>query len=165
MLNLYVMRHAKSSWKNKSLQDFERPLSNKGKAEIKFISKFLKKKKIKFDLACVSSAKRTMQTYKKLIKKIKISKAIFSKKLYLTDLNVIINFIKETKLKYKNIILINHEPACKELVTKLIKKKYIKFKKKPFETSGVAKISFKKNKWKQIQYYSGNLVFFKIPSN
>ena len=46
MLNLYVMRHAKSSWKNKSLQDFERPLSNKGKAEIKFISKFLKKKKL-----------------------------------------------------------------------------------------------------------------------
>ncbi len=66
MLSLYVMRHAKSSWKNKNLIDFERPLSKKGQAEIKAILKFLKLKKIKFDLAYVSSAKRTKQTIKNI---------------------------------------------------------------------------------------------------
>ena len=45
------MRHAKSSWKNKNLIDFERPISKKGQTEIKAILKFLKIKKIKFDLA------------------------------------------------------------------------------------------------------------------
>ena len=68
MLSLYVMRHSKSSWKNKNLEDYKRPLSKKGKSEIKLITKFLKNKKTRLDLAYVSSAKRTVQTYKKLIK-------------------------------------------------------------------------------------------------
>jgi phosphohistidine phosphatase len=165
MLSLYVMRHAKSSWKNKHLKDFERPLSKKGKLEIKFISKFLKDKKIKFDLAYVSSSKRTKQTYKKLIQKIKIKQTIFSEELYLTSSDIIINFIKKTKSKFKKIILINHEPTCKKLVIKLIKKKYEKFKMKTFDTSAVAKINFKTNQWDKIKDHSGKLVFFKTMSN
>jgi phosphohistidine phosphatase len=164
MLSLYVMRHSKSSWKNKNLEDYKRPLSKKGKSEIKLITKFLKKK-TRVDLAYVSSAKRTVQTYKKLIKKVKINKIIFSKKLYLTNPSVILKFIKKTKLKYKNIILINHEPSCKKLVLKLIKKKYTKFKNEVFDTSSIAKINFDVNKWNKIKNYSGKLIFFKNPNN
>lgn len=165
MLNLYVMRHSKSSWKNKNLEDYKRPLSKKGKSEIKLITKFLKNKKTRLDLAYVSSAKRTVQTYKKLIKKVKINKIIFSKKLYLTNTSVILKFIKKTKSKYKNIILINHEPSCKRLVLNLIKKKYIKFKNEAFDTSSIAKITFDVNKWNKIKNYSGKLIFFKSPNN
>ena len=165
MLNLYVMRHSKSSWKNKNLEDYKRPLSKKAKSEIKLITKFLKNKKTTLDLAYVSSAKRTVQTYKELIKKIKISKIIFSKKLYLTDPSEILKFIKKTKSKYKNLILINHEPSCKKLVLKLIKKKYIKFKSKIFDTSSIAKINFEGDKWNKIKNYSGKLIFFKTPNN
>jgi phosphohistidine phosphatase len=165
MLSLYVMRHSKSSWKNKNLEDYKRPLSKKGKSEIKLITKFLKNKKTRLDLAYVSSAKRTVQTYKKLIKKIKIKDIIFSKKLYLTDTSIILKFIKETKSRYKNLILINHEPSCKNLVLKLIKKKYIKFKKQTFDTSSIAKINFDVNKWNRIKNYSGKLIFFKNPNN
>jgi len=165
MLNLYVMRHSKSSWKNKNLEDYKRPLSKKGKSEIKLVTKFLKNKKTRLDLAYVSSAKRTVQTYKKLIKKVKINKIIFSKKLYLTNTSVILKFIKKTKSKYKNIILINHEPSCKRLVLNLIKKKYIKFKNEAFDTSSIAKINFDVNKWNKIKNYSGKLIFFKSPNN
>jgi phosphohistidine phosphatase len=165
MLSLYVMRHSKSSWKNKHLEDYKRPLSKKGKSEIKLITKFLKNKKTRLDLAYVSSAKRTVQTYKKLIKKIKIKDIIFSKKLYLTDTSIILKFIKETKSGYKNLILINHEPSCKKLVLQLIKKKYIKFKEKIFDTSSIAKIDFEVDKWNKIKNYSGKLIFFKTPNN
>jgi len=113
MLNLYVMRHSKSSWNVPNINDFERPLSSKGRKDIKFIIKFLKKKKIKFDFAYVSSSKRTTQTFKLLKKKVIIKKEILSKKLYLTDENKIFNIIKNTKKNYKNILLVNHEPACK----------------------------------------------------
>ena len=160
MLSLYVMRHAKSSWKNKNLIDFERPLSKKGQAEIKAILKFLKIKKIKFDLAYVSSAKRTKQTFKKIKKKIKIKKFLIKKKL-----NLILNFIKTTKRKYKNLLLINHEPACKNLMIKLIKKKYLKSIKKNFATSSIAHIKFNSNNWANIKISSGELIFFKNPKD
>ena len=130
MLNLYVMRHSKSSWNDANINDFERPLSPKGRKDIKFIIKFLKRKKIKFDFAYVSSSKRTKQTFKLLKKKIKIKKEIISKNLYLTDENKIFNIIKNTKKNYKNILLVNHEPTCKNLVNKLIKKIIFYLRKK-----------------------------------
>ena len=58
------MRHSKSSWNEHNINDFERPLSKRGMKDIKLIIAFLKKKKITFDLACVSSSKRTKQTFK-----------------------------------------------------------------------------------------------------
>ena len=63
------MRHSKSSWNDNNINDFKRSLSSKGRKDIKFIIKFLKRKKIKFDLAYVSSSKRTKQTFKLLKKK------------------------------------------------------------------------------------------------
>ena len=163
MLNLYVMRHSKSSWNDNNINDFKRSLSSKGRKDIKFIIKFLKRKKIKFDLAYVSSSKRTKQTFKLLKKKIKIKKELISKKLYLSDENKIFNIIQKTKKNYKNILLINHEPACKNLVNKLIKKNYFLFKEKKFSTSSIAKINFSKKKWKKLNERSGKLVFFKRP--
>jgi phosphohistidine phosphatase len=163
MLNLYVMRHSKSSWNVPNINDFERPLSSKGRKDIKFIIKFLKKKKIKFDFAYVSSSKRTTQTFKLLKKKVIIKKEILSKKLYLTDENKIFNIIKNTKKNYKNILLVNHEPACKNLVNKLIKKNYFLFKEKKFSTSAIAKITFSIKKWKKLNERVGKLIFFKRP--
>jgi phosphohistidine phosphatase len=163
MLNLYVMRHSKSSRNVTNINDFERPLSSKGRKDIKFIIKFLKKKKTKFDFAYVSSSKRTTQTFKLLKKKVKIKKLILSKKLYLTDENKIFNIIKNTKKNYKNILLVNHEPACKNLVNKLIKKNYFLFKEKKFSTSAITKITFSIKKWKKLNERSGKLIFFKRP--
>jgi len=139
MLNLYVMRHSKSSWNEPNINDFQRPLSSKGRKDIKFIIKFLKKKKIK------------------------IKKELFSKKLYLSDENKIFNTIKKTKKNYKDILLVNHEPACKNLVSKLIKKNYFLFKEKKFSTSAIVKITFSIKKWKKLNERSGKLVFFKRP--
>jgi phosphohistidine phosphatase len=163
MLNLYVMRHSKSSWNVANINDFERPLSSKGKKDIKFIIKFLKNKKTKFDFAYVSSSKRTKQTFKLLKKKIKIKKEIFTKKLYLSNENKIFNIIKKTKKNYKNILLVNHEPACKNLVNNLIKKNYFLFKEKKFSTSAITKITFSIKKWKKLKARSGKLIFFKRP--
>ena len=135
MLNLYVMRHSKSSWNDHNISDFERPLSNRGKKDIKLIIAFLRKKKITFDLAYISSSKRTKQTFKILKNNINCKKIIYSKKFYLCSESFIINTIKNIKKKYKNILIVNHEPCCKNLVLKLIKKNKLSFVNKKFSTS------------------------------
>ena len=147
MLNLYVMRHSKSSWNARNIDDFERPLSNRGRKDIKLIIAFLKKKKITFDLAYVSSSKRTKQTFKILKKDISFKKIIYSKKFYLCSKNIILNTIRNTKKKYKNILIVNHEPCCKNLVLKLIKKNKLFFINQKFKTSAIAKLVFNIKKW------------------
>ena len=77
------MRHSKSSRNECNINDFERPLSSRGEKDIKLIIAFLKKKKIAFDLAYISSSKRTKQTFEILKNNIYCKKIIFSKKFYL----------------------------------------------------------------------------------
>ena len=165
MLNLYVMRHSKSSWNDHNINDFERPLSNRGKKDIKLIIAFLKKKKITFDLAYISSSKRTKQTFKILKNNINCKKIIYSKKFYLCSESFIINTIKNIKKKYKNILIVNHEPCCKNLILKLIKKNKLSFISKKFSTSAIAKLVFSIENWENLKNYSGNLTLFKTPKD
>jgi phosphohistidine phosphatase len=165
MLNLYVMRHSKSSWNERNINDFERPLSNRGEKDIKLIIAFLKKKKTSFDLAYISSSKRTKQTLKILKNNIYCKKIIYSKKFYLCNENFIFYKIKNTKKKYKNILIINHEPCCKNLVLKLTKKNKLSFVNKKFRTSAIAKLVFNIKNWVNLKNASGNLTFFKTPKD
>ena len=78
MYELYVMRHAKSSWSDLNLSDFERPLNGRGKKNAKLMCELFVKKKFIFDYVMVSSSKRTEKTLKIILKKLSKTKKIFS---------------------------------------------------------------------------------------
>jgi phosphohistidine phosphatase len=64
MKQIYILRHAKSSWDNKDLADFDRPLSNRGENDAKKLCSFLKKiNGIVIDKVMCSNAKRTKETF------------------------------------------------------------------------------------------------------
>jgi len=62
MRNLYLLRHAKSSWKDDSLADFERPLSGRGTKACALIARFIVSENLDFDLAISSTAIRARET-------------------------------------------------------------------------------------------------------
>ena len=64
MKRLYIVRHAKSSWKDASLDDFDRPLNKRGKKAAPEMGKRLKKLKVKPDLLLASPAVRAITTAK-----------------------------------------------------------------------------------------------------
>ena len=83
---------------------------------------FLLKRKYKFDYVLVSSSKRTSKNIENFVKKnYKPKKLISSKDLYLASENIIINTIKKIPMKYKSVLLINHEPSVKKFSTNLTK--------------------------------------------
>ena len=155
MLHLYVMRHSKSSWSDPSLDDFDRPLSKRGKNNAKLICEFFIKKNYKFDYVLVSSANRTKKTLSILLKKIATPRKIFSsKKLYLANEDRIIELIKKIPKKYKSILLINHEPTVRNLAKALTKNQnnnHFKLLNYKFPTSAFAKINFDLIEWKEIK--------------
>jgi len=169
MLELYVMRHAKSSWDNLDLPDHDRPLSTRGKRNAKKICEFFVKKKIEFDLIIVSSSKRTKKTLKILKRKIKKpKKIIISKKLYLVNENKILLKLKKIKNNYKKVLLINHEPAVTSLVNYLVKNtdnSLFKLMNYKFPTSTFAKIIFDLDKWSLINSKTGVLKNFVRPKD
>lgn len=59
---LFLLRHAKSSWKNSSLPDFDRPLTKRGRKAGKLLRKFLAGSDPGPALVICSGAKRTRET-------------------------------------------------------------------------------------------------------
>ncbi|MEL6865098.1 MAG: histidine phosphatase family protein [Bacteroidota bacterium] len=62
MKTVCLIRHAKSSWSNPSLQDIDRPLNNRGLRDAPFMAKLLKGKGISPDLIVSSPANRAFTT-------------------------------------------------------------------------------------------------------
>ena len=62
MKTLYVVRHAKSSWKYPNLDDFERPLNKRGRMNAPFMGKKIQERNIMPGLILSSPAKRARKT-------------------------------------------------------------------------------------------------------
>jgi len=62
MKTLYLYRHAKSSWKNPTLEDFERPLKGRGRRAGKSMAAYMAEHRLVPDIIVCSSAIRTRET-------------------------------------------------------------------------------------------------------
>ena len=62
MKNIYFLRHAKSSWDDYALKDFDRPLSTRGIQDADLMGNYFRSKKIKLDIIFSSPSKRTRET-------------------------------------------------------------------------------------------------------
>ena len=64
MKTLILVRHAKSDWGNPGLDDFDRPLNERGKKDAPVMAQRLRDKKVKIDAFIASPAKRAAKTAK-----------------------------------------------------------------------------------------------------
>lgn len=121
MKRLIIIRHAKSSWDNVNLTDFERNLSSTWIKEIKFVSKILKKLDLETDLILCSSAHRARATLEWLWEELdaKDEKIIFEKWIYENNGQQLCYYLKllsEITDDKKDVVLIGHNPFVSVLV-------------------------------------------------
>jgi len=118
MKEIYVLRHAKSSWDNSNLSDFERPLANRGISDAKKMSKFLKDMNLKIDKVLCSNAIRAKETFDLTADgfNFEIDKATYLDKLYFGDTTTIIQDLKELDESLNNILIVGHNPTLHYLV-------------------------------------------------
>jgi len=145
MKNLLVMRHAKSSWKDRDIPDHERPLKKRGEKDAEKMGKLLKDKKLKPDLILSSTAKRAQQTAEIVRSTCKCKKDIvFVKELYMAEpstiLEVIINHAKDEK----TILVIGHNPGLEAFV------QILTGKVETLPAASIAYITAKIPNWKKI---------------
>ena len=118
MKQIYVLRHAKSSWDNSNLSDFDRPLADRGISDAKKMSNFLKDMNIKIDKVLCSSAIRAKETFDLTADgfNFEIDKATYLDKLYFGDTTTIIQDLKELDESLNNILIVGHNPTLHYLV-------------------------------------------------
>ncbi len=111
---LLILRHAKSSWSNEGLQDFDRPLNERGRAAAPLMGRFISSLiEQPVDCVLVSAAKRTRQTWDLLGLEGGLSRPpMFLDSLYLADPVTIAKALRDYVWpKARRVLLIGHNPG------------------------------------------------------
>ncbi len=160
MKKIYLIRHAKSSWKDETLSDFERPLNGRGKRDVVFMGKRLKMFHVMPDLIYTSPAKRALKTAKEIAKEIDCEKKriISSDALYEGSYESYLDLIHQTDNKHSSIFIIAHNPAITEVGERLSGAILSNI-----PTCAIVCISFDVSHFKEIKEESGHILFFDYP--
>ncbi len=144
---LYIVRHAKSSWDDPELDDFDRPLNSRGKKDAPFMGKILAEQQVHPDLIVSSPAKRAMKTAKLLAKKLGYPQKAIQKeeKLYEAATLTLVEILKKLADDYDKVMIIGHNPGLTNLANYL-SGHYIE----NIPTSGVFVIDFDIDSWQNI---------------
>jgi len=160
MKHLILVRHAKSSWKDSTLEDHERPLNNRGKREAPFMAKKFREKKMDVDLIVSSTAERAMDTAKEFAKKLdyKKEKIVGDSALYLVEADELLAYVKKLDDDYKSIMLFGHNPGFTWFANYLTNGKI-----ENVPTCGIVAIDFDTKVWNEIAEGTGIVRFFEYP--
>lgn len=159
MRQLILIRHAKSSWSNPDLSDFDRPLNKRGKRDLAFMSVLLSQKNMTPELIISSPALRTKLTAIEFANKIGYNKneIIWNKNLYLASYMKILKIIKQIENKINCAIIVGHNPGLTDLQNYLCNEEIDNI-----PTSGIVSMSTIKE-WKDVESKDFELVFFEFP--
>ena len=158
MKNLIIVRHCKSSWKDPSLSDFDRPLNKRGNIDGELMSNYLRKKEKKIDKLILSTSKRTRLTSKYFIEKIHFNSISYLDELYHASYSEIIKIISKIENNFNNIMVIGHNPGLTELINHFTDMRIYNI-----PTTGIIKVEFKEAKWSKITENKGKIVYKKFP--
>ncbi len=117
MKTILLMRHAKSSWKDTSLADHERPLNKRGEKDAPQMGKILKEHHLVPQMIISSSAVRCSQTAEVVAENCNYKNEItYIPTLYLAESQTILDTLHDTPDEVDRILLIGHNPGLEGLV-------------------------------------------------
>lgn len=160
MKKLYLVRHAKSSWKDMSLDDIDRPLNKRGKRDAPFMGQLMKEKNIVPDRLITSPAKRAKDTGIAFAKALgaKQDKFEIDPKVYEATVTDLISLIQNWNNEWSTVLLFGHN------YTYTMFANY--YANPPIDnvpTGAVVAIEFEVEEWKDVNLENGRVVFFEYP--
>ena len=115
---LIVMRHAKSSWSDASLDDHDRPLNKRGRRDAPRIAQELHGREWMPDRIRVSTSKRTMETLELMEAISRNSTIDVEPSLYHSNISTLLQAVEEVE-EGKTTMILGHNPGCEILVYQL----------------------------------------------
>lgn len=117
MKHLFVMRHAKSSWKDHSLSDFERPLNKRGKKTAPKMGELMEKRGYVPHFIVSSPAARAVETYQLVSKGGRFNAQVHHQRaIYEASLNTLLTVVSEISESYDKVLMTGHNPGFEMLV-------------------------------------------------
>jgi phosphohistidine phosphatase len=152
MRTIYLIRHAKSSWGNPGLRDFDRPLNDRGLHDAPKMAQFLAEKGVKPDLLVSSPAKRALTTALFFAEAFKIEASEIQREanIYEAFPQEILRLISDLPEPATTILLFGHNPTFTEVANRFVENDFIE----NVPTCGIVKITSTATSWRE--FYEGN---------
>jgi phosphohistidine phosphatase len=147
MKTLYLLRHAKSSWNDFSLCDFDRPLNKRGKRDAPFMAQTLHEMGERPDIIISSPAKRARKTSKHFAQTLDVPLKL-DERLYEAHTSDFEAVLKEAFEKHDSIMLVSHNPGLTMFNDEVSDKPIFNI-----PTTGIVKIVFKDDTLKGKQQF------------
>ena len=141
---LTIVRHAKSSWKNASLSDRERPLNKRGKRDAPIMGGRIDAAGIRPSLIISSPAVRAFRTAKIVAMQLNYPYEFLQreKDLYLASLDTIIDVVGAQDEKFNSLMLFGHNPGLTDFANYLVPGLT-----NNLPTAGVVSVNFEADDW------------------
>ncbi|ODN70755.1 SixA phosphatase family protein [Methylobrevis pamukkalensis] len=167
MARLFLLRHAKSSWDDPSVRDFDRPLNLRGRAAASLMGRHMADHALVPDRVLCSSARRTRETFAGVLPFFSADMDVrFVKRLYEAPQSAYLKTIQEVGGTAKSLMLIGHNPTMQSFALDLIDRgnpMFIDQLGEKFPTAGLAVIDFDLGEWGRLAPKSGRIVAFFRP--
>jgi phosphohistidine phosphatase len=167
MRRLLLLRHAKAEKARPGERDFDRPLAERGRYHAPQVGAYLAKHAAAIDLALVSPAARTRETWELVAAELTgAPKAVLDPRIYDAAPETLFAVVKDAKKSVRNLLMVGHNPALHELATLLTATGDIEARQQLNEglpTSGLVVIEFAFDEWSRLHAQSGRLAHFITP--
>lgn len=160
MKRIYLCRHAKSSWNDPSLEDFNRPLNKRGKRDLPLMAERLHSMAVLFDAMYSSPAKRAIRTAKGLAAGVGFSKKkiVRLEQMYGASHAFLISLIQGLDPDLQSVALVGHNPEMTMLANMLAGEHFHNV-----PTCGIVAVDFETTDWHFAAPGYGQLAFFEYP--
>ncbi|MGW3231985.1 SixA phosphatase family protein [Kitasatospora sp. NPDC001095] len=161
-----VVRHAKAEHPD-DVDDRDRPLAERGRKDAKAAGRWLAGAGVDADLALVSPAVRTRDTWKLMAPELRNkSRTVQDKRLYDASLGALITVLNEQSDEDRDVVVVGHNPGVRELVEALageaVGDAMARMRDSGFPTAAAAILAFE-GRWAAVEHNSCRLTDFWAP--
>ena len=167
MLRLLLLRHAKAAWPSGTL-DLDRPLAGRGQEAAALMGRYLKDERLEPDLAIVSAARRTQETWERVQPFLGEVEMRQDGRIYEAPVGRLLEVVRDVEPEIRTLLMIGHNPGFEDLAALLAgegdRDGMVRLGQK-YPTAALAVIRFPQESWAGIRRGTGCLERFVTPKS
>jgi len=167
MKTLFLLRHAKSSWDDPAVDDFDRPLAPRGKRATKRLARHIAAQGYEFDLVLCSAARRAKETWDRIARDLASDTPVrHLRELYLTGQDGFVTALRGLDDDVASVVLVAHNPDIAMFAGWLCRdgdEEALRHSRAKYPTGGFAVITLDCDRWAELDAETGYLESFAVP--
>ena len=158
-LRLTLVRHAKSSREDMSLDDFMRPLNDRGKRDAPEMGRRLRESGVQPDLIVSSPAKRAIKTARLIAGELCPEAEILdAEEIYEAEAGELLKLVQALPAEKRDVMLVGHNPGVTDFANLFLQTGIANM-----PTCGLVRLAFAAQHWRDISPQRASLLLFDYP--